>query len=331
MAVITTQPGSSNLIVGNKPSVLDAVILVGRDDAPLLNAFGKGRKVANVTHSWITDKIPSPVHTPGFLEISGAPAAPASTKQKTTNEVEIYKTTYSLSYDQLATENYGPKEQAHQRKLAMINHAQKTEFRILGLGRDPNAKISVLLPPTKRSDTQEGLMAGLFYYVALNETSFTPVGSYGWRGHIMAVDSAQNWSGTPTPLTISMLDELVGKPFDVGASVKRIYVGRDMKRRITELFPRQIQHPSKAMNTDVLSIDLSCGSVQVHLHHMLSTKYGLDDVIIACDPAFASFRPLAEKIKALPENESAEKQELYTSGTLEVRNATAFSILVGAE
>lgn len=331
MAVITTQPGSSNLIVGNKPSVLDAVILIGRDDAPLLSAFGRGSKVANVTHSWITDKIPSPVHTPGFLEISGAPAAPASTKQKTTNEVEIFKTTFALSYDQLATENYGPNERAHQRKLAMINHAQKKEYRILGLGQDPVAKISVFKPPVKRSDTQEGLMAGLFYYVALGETSFTTVGSYGWRGHIMAVDSAQNWSGTPTPLTINMLDELVGKPYDSGASVKRIYVGRDMKRAITELFDRTIQHPSKAMNTDVLSIDLSCGSVEVHLHHMLSAKYGLGDVIIACDTRFASFRPLAENIKMLPQMDSSEKQELYISGTLEVRNATAFSILVGAQ
>lgn len=327
MAVLTSK-NTGQLIAGNREDVLDAVFLIGQDEAPIMTKIGKGSKAKGVLHSWITDRIPEPENK-NFVEISAYPAAPKSTKQRTSNAVEIFMRAAGVSYDQSASANYGKDEMAHQYELAMKAQAKDVEYRILGLGRSSAVKTAVFMPPQERQDNvTPGKMGGFFYYVSNGETAWDTSGDYGTRGNVLAFDSAKNWSGSLTNVTTAILEEITGKPYDEGARVKDIYVGRVLKAKVNALFARQWVNDKNA-NLNISQIELTNGIVNVHLHPFLSDKFGLEDVLIAGDFDFAKYAPLLTTIKQVPETETAIKKMLYMSGCLEVRNSAAFSIGVG--
>ncbi|MDR2884371.1 MAG: DUF5309 domain-containing protein, partial [Deferribacteraceae bacterium] len=84
---------------GNQPSVLDAVIIVGSSETPILSRIGKGSHVTNVLHSWNFDTFPTPRRNPR-KEIDVIGATPSSTKQKLSNAVEIFERSFGVSWDQ---------------------------------------------------------------------------------------------------------------------------------------------------------------------------------------------------------------------------------------
>jgi hypothetical protein len=328
MSVLTTIAGGA-LQVGNKPSVSDLIVLVGDEDAQFYKALER-KKATAVIHSWITDTIPAPDNTP-YAEISAPPVAPNSTKQKTTNACQIFKTTASVSYDQEASAVYGNStEAAHQQKLAAIKHFKSIEASLVGYKGTPGtAKADVLLPPVDRaSNSTAGIMAGLPYYISTvnGASSFNAGGRFG---NILAVDSTKDWTGTVSTLTWDMIEEFVAIPYENGATMKTIYIGNELKRSLNNLVNRQWEN-DKNVNRDVSTINTSVGKVEIKLHRMLSSTFGLGDVMIGGDFDFAKIAILGERKEKVPTQETATIWQLYSSLTLEVANSTAFAMLAGA-
>jgi hypothetical protein len=326
-AITTKSPGGLN--VGNKPSVSNLIVLVGDQDAPITKSIGRAKATA-VLHSWITDNIPEPVNAPQ-LEIAGPPAAPESTKQKTSNACQIFKTTASVSYDQQASAVYGnTTEAAWQQKLASIKHFKSIEAAVVGWrGSAATAKADVLKPPTERvANSTAGIMAGLPYFIA-NVNGATAFNASGRRGNILAIDDDKDWTGVAQPLTKAIIEDFVQIPYESNADMKTIYLGVHLKESINALFGREWTN-EKRVNWNVTEIDTSVGVVQLKLHRYLTPKYGLGDVMIGGDFEFAKLAVLHERKEKLVDNVTADTWQLYSSLTLQVSNAAAFAMLVGA-
>lgn len=323
MAGVVTRDAQGNLIVGNKPSILDTVALIGYQKNPIMTMIGKSKAAATV-HGWITDELGDPVNQ-NYVEIAPFSEAEGNTKQKTTNEVEIFQTTASVSWDQEATANYGEKEYAWKKRKALIQHGQKIEYRLLGLGRNANAKTSVFMEPLRReANSGAGKMAGIFYYTARNATGFTA----GARGNVKAYDSAADWTGTPTAITLNRMDELAEIIWNAGGEPRDAFVGGDLMRSIMGLVDRQLGN-EKVYNYSVNTITLATCTLRLHLHPYLTPKFGLGGTIIMGDFSYAKVANLAEKNMEVPETKTAKEHLFYNSCTLEMRNAANFAIGVG--
>lgn len=320
MAIITTSPTGA-LNKGNKPSVYDLVELIGHDSAPILTTIKRTQAKA-VTHSWFIDDI-GDIDIKYYTEISAPEASIAHTKQETTNAIQIFKTTAALSFDQNASSVYGNEtEAAHQKKKAMKQHLMKQEGALLGLGR-----ASVYDAPQFRlANTQEGKMAGMPYFLTLSEASF----SSQRRGNIFAIDTNGDGTGTAKALNLDLLDEFAAIPYEKNARMTDIFVGVNLKRKINQLFSRQLSNEKDAQTT-VQTIELTTGPVRLHLHPYMTDQYGLGNAILGGDFSFAKWAVLEEINRELPTTDSAKQWEYYTSSCIQVTNAHAFAMMIGAK
>jgi hypothetical protein len=232
----------------------------------------------------------------------------------------------------MATATYGNStEEAHQKKLATIRHFKSIEAAVLGF--KPSSTIGTIKADivagytNRQANTTPGIMAGFPYYISRvgGATAFNAAGRFG---NILAVDGDKDWTGTPAALTKGMIEDLAKIVYDNGATMKTVYVGASLKRRINELYPRQWAN-EQSIRSNVLDVDTAVGVIKFKLHRLLSDAYGLGDVMLGGDFEFAKLMILREDIKLLPEIETAKKWLLYSSLTLQVSNAAAFAMLVG--
>ena len=94
--------------VGLVPQVYDKIILLGPDETPLLSKIGTA-SIHGITDSWITDVLASPKKN-AKLEISDFSDDRKSTKQQTSNHVQIFTTEVAVSRSMQAVKSYGGKE-----------------------------------------------------------------------------------------------------------------------------------------------------------------------------------------------------------------------------
>ncbi|MCC8277549.1 DUF5309 domain-containing protein [Campylobacter sp. VicNov18] len=196
---------------------------------------------------------------------------------------------------------------------------------LLGLGRDSDVKKSVFKEYVNTQESTPGEMAGLFYYIAKGQSSFT----HGKKGNVLAFDSSKDWSGTATELTEDKLNDILQTIWDNGTTPKDVFVGAKLKRTINKIATRIISNEKK-FALSIISLDTDFGTVNFHLHRFLSAEYGLGDVLIAGDFEFMKhglFIPT--DIKDLPITSTGQAKRLLTESTLVVLNPDAFAIGVG--
>ena len=305
------------------PSVYDKIIMLGWDETPILSKIGTSA-VKGIEHSWLIDSIGDPTRTPQ-LEISDFTGAAKSTLQKRTNTVEIFTDEVMISEDMKAIATYGGKELPRETEKKAKEHKKRFEKMILGIGRDANAKVSVFEAPVLRADATAGEAAGLFYYLAKGANSFTA----GKRGNVLAFDATGDWAGAATEMTWDKFNQVLQQIYNNGAMAKDVFVGSALKARINDFVTRQLGNETKTTQT-IKSIETDFGTINVHLSRYLTSQYGLGDTIIAGDFEYMKHGLLVPtKITEVPTSKTAEAKRFYTSSTLEVRNADAFSIGVG--
>jgi len=315
--------------VGLVPSVYDSVVLIGAGETPILSSIGTS-PVKGITHSWITDKLKDPKKN-AQLEISDFSGGDASTKQKTSNSVQIFTNEVQVSKTMTAVSTYGGKELEHEVGKKAKEHGLDLEYAMFGLGRDANVKTSVFKAPVDRTDVVAGEMAGFFYFLAKGDTSF----SSNARGNVLAFDTAGDWTdenpGTNdfTVLDEDILGQILQPIWDAGETPKDVYIGADLKRAINKIATRQFGN-EKHVNSSVVSLDTDFGIVNFRLHRYLSAKYGLGDVLLAGNFEYAKNGLLIPTdLEDVITSKTAKSKRYYTECTLEVRNADAFSAGVG--
>ncbi len=315
--------------VGLIPSVYDSVVTVGSGETPILNLIDNSI-VKGIEHSWITDKLGDPKKNAN-LEISDFAHDGKSTKQKTTNAVQIFINNVQVSKTMTAVSTYGGKELEHEVAKKAKEHAKDMEYSLFGLGRDANVKTSVFKAPTIRTDAVAGEMAGFFYYLAKGDTSF----SNGLRGNVRAFDDSGAWGAEEIGvngykvLDENTLMEILQPIWDAGETPEDVFVGASLKKAINKIATRQFGN-EKHVNASVVSLDTDFGIVNFRLHRYLSAKYGLDDVVFAGNFEYAKNGLLIPTdLEDVVTSKTAKSKRYYTEGCLEVRSADAFSIGVG--
>ena len=313
---------------GLKPSVLDQVIQIGAYDTPILSKAGRS-SVTSLTHSWITDHIGSPAKN-AKLEISDFVGDQKSTKQKTTNAVQIFTEDVMVSKSMQKMATYGGNELAYEVAKKAKKHALDLEYSFWGLGRDASLYTSVFKAPTTRTDSVAGEAAGIFHYLAKGATTFTN----GKRGNEFAFDADGDWGAsdtddTKTTLTETQLNQLLQNIWDSGETPTDVFVGASLKKAINAMVTRQLGNEAKS-NRRVTSLETDFGTINIHLHRFLSTAYGLDDVLLAGNFEYLKFGTLYDTVlEDVNTSKTAAAKRYYTEGTWEVRNADAFAIGVG--
>ena len=326
MSFITTSGNlnaNTGANVGIKESIYEQIKLIGADETPLMSLIGTS-PVANIKHAWLIDNLATPSRTPQ-LEISDFTGAGSNTKQKKENAVEIFTDDIMVSKTMQKVKTYGGQELEYQTMKKLKEHKLSLEMSLLGLGLDADAKTSIFTAPTVRTDVVAGKSAGLFYYLAKGESTFTS----GARGNILAFDATKDWSGATTVLTWDIFNEILQNAYDAGETPKDVFVGAGLKKAINNFVSRQLGN-DKTYNGRVVTLETDFGTVNIRLHRMLSDKYGLGDTLIAGDFSYMKMGLLeSTNIEDVPTSKTAKAKRIYTEGCLEVRNADAFVAGVG--
>jgi hypothetical protein len=307
---------NSGVAVGNKPSVLDLVIMQGASDTPILNMIGKG-KVSNILHSWIHDRYESP-DANANLEVSDVGATPDGSKQKTSNVTQILKTEAKISYSQNAITTYGGENALkHELNKRAKRHARDIEFALLGLNNGQSAGASnatgdtgVFSSYTERvANTTAPKMAGLF--------SFIP--------------SASRVDGGGATLTYNLFCDILQKVWEQGGDPKKVFVGAGLKKVIngfSDATTSGIMVTNGDSNFDprVLKVSTDFGIVDVMIHRDFTSTNDLDKVVLAGDFSTCSFKTLIDtKLEDVTTSETAIVKRYFTEGTLEVKNGDMIS------
>lgn len=307
MSILNTNPG---VAVGNKPSILDLVVMQGAHDTPLLNMFKKGT-VANTLHSWIQDTYEQ-AGANAQLEVSDVGTTPDGSKTKTSNATQIFKNEVKISYTQDAVSTYGDGEMKHQLMKGSKKHARDLEFGILGLNNGQSATMAnagadtgVFSDYTMRvGNTTAGKMAGIFGYIP----------------------TANRIDGASANVTYDSFCAILQKIWEEGGDPSKVYVGADMKKYINafaDATKSGITVPvgSKDFDPRVLKVSTDFGIVDVNIHRDFTSTNGLNGTILAGDFSEVAFKTLiATSLKDVATSETATIKRYFTEGTLEVKD-----------
>ncbi|MBZ7942755.1 DUF5309 family protein [Campylobacter sp. W0045] len=317
-----TAPATENVKL--KQSVYEKIIKVGATDTPILNKIGTSNVTSPLLHSWITDTFEKPKKNAN-LELSKFVGETKNTTQKTSNATQIFISEAMVSEALLKAKQHGGNEMAYQIGKKTIEHKRDIEYALFGLGRDTDVKKSVFKSYVQAGASTSGEMAGIFYFVAKDKENF----ENKRRGNVLAFDEAGDWSGTATELTEDKLNQILQTIWDSGVTPKDVFLGAELKPAINKLATRILKDETKLVGR-VISFETDFGTINFHMHRLLSPEYGLGDVLIAGDFEFMKHGLyIPTKIEKVPTDITAQAKRIYTQSTLEVRNADAFAIGVG--
>lgn len=319
----TTYPQSDLPSTGTKASVYEGIVLIGSDETPMLKAMGTSN-VSNTSHSWVIDKIGDPERVPQN-EVSSLNTTQTTHKQNNSNAVEIFKTELFVSKTMTQIKAYGGNELEHEVAKKAKEHKKLLEQMILGLNRDDNPKTSLFKAPVHRSESQPGEAAGVFYFVAKDETTF----ANGKRGNILAYDSSKNWTGTKTVMDWDKFNTVLQQTYNAGETVKDVFVGTALKARINSFVNRNYSDQTTYVGR-LVALETDFGKVNIHLSRFMNENNGLDDTIIAGNFDYAKVGLLyPTELAEVHTDKTGIAKRYYTEATLELRNADAFAIGVG--
>ncbi|EKA1247245.1 DUF5309 family protein, partial [Campylobacter coli] len=125
------------------------------------------------------------------------------------------------------------------------------------------------------------------------------------------------------------LNQILQTIWNSGVTPKDVFLGADLKGAINKFATRILGNETKLVG-QVVSLETDFGTVNFHMHRLLSPKYGLGDVLIAGDFEYMKHGLyIPTMIEDVPTDITAKAKRFYTQSTLEVRNADAFAIGVG--
>lgn len=334
MAISTTTfqaPATSR--EGLVPSVYDGIVQVGAYDTPILSMIGT-ESVTNISHSWHIDKLREPKNKPQAELYEFSKDTDKSTVQKNTNAVQHHINQYEVTNTQQAVKTYGNVDKIeYKRGKTAKEHALDIEYSFFGLGHNADPKVSVWTAPHSRtSDTDPGISAGIFHFLAKGETTF----KNGRRGNVFAVDDKQNWTGNAGQLTWRKLMEYLQVIYDNGETPKKILVGAETKTKIEELFSKQwdrrIIRDGDTLNPLISKIATDFGVVELQLHRYLSKLHKMEGVLIAGNFEYMKNGLLIPTNHYEYEtNRTSKGWAFETESTLIVKNADAFVAVVGID
>ncbi|ECQ5881521.1 hypothetical protein FZL65_00720 [Campylobacter coli] len=317
-----TAPATENVKL--KQSVYETIIKIGATETPILNKIGTSKVTNPLTHSWLTDTFEEPKKNAN-LELSKFVGETKNTAQKTTNATQIFITEVMVSKALLKANQYGGNEMEYQIGKKTKEHKMDMEYALFGLGRDNDVKKSVFKDYIQAQEATSGEMAGIFHYAAKGNSRFAD----GKRGNVLAFDEAGDWSGTATELTEDKLNQILQNIWNSGVTPKDVFLGADLKGAINKFATRILGNETKLVG-QVVSLETDFGTVNFHMHRLLSPKYGLGDVLIAGDFQYMKHGLyIPTTIEDVTTDITAKAKRFYTQSTLEVRNADAFAIGVG--
>lgn len=291
-----------------KPSVLDAIVLQGAVDVPLMKAIGRGNYANPITHSWITDRYRGAKKN-AKMEISTPAGDTKSTKQKSSNFTQIFTDDIEVSKSKAKASQYGAKEMEYQTGKTSKEHAIDLEYSLLGLHRT-----TVFTDGVQRTEAVAGEMAGIFHYI--------PTAN---RVEKAAMDAVM---GNRVPLTWDIFCEILQKAWEQGAEVNKVFVGAHLKGTINSLAKDFLIHETgtKTFDPRITKVATDFGVVDVHLHRMFNETNKLASTILAGDFSYAKWMSYIDThIEDVPTNKTAKVKRIYTEGTLEVRNNDMFA------
>jgi hypothetical protein len=290
-----------------KPSVLDAIVKQGNTDTPILKAIGRGT-TGNFIHSWITDRY-APPKANAKTEISTPTATTQSTKQKTSNYVQIFSNDLLVSYSKQDASQYGEKELNYQISKTAKEHATDIEFALLGLH---NA--TIFTAGVARTESAAGKMGGIFYFIPT-------------ANKIEAADLDEAVA-TRVPLTWDLFSEILQKAWEAGGEVNKVFVGAGLKGTINKFAKDYLIHDTGEHTFDprITKVATDFGIVDVVIHRMFTEANKLATIVFAGDFKKARLmRYGKERNEEVPTDKTGTIYRFYNEATLEVADNDCFA------
>jgi len=293
-----------------KPSILDTIILQGVHKTPFLEWANRG-SIAAPKHSWILDRYDDPEENAN-LEVTDIEENTQDTKYMKDNVVQILKTDYGISDEEIHNSKYGQKEWAYRTAKKGKEHTKDIEFAMLGLH---NA--SVFDTYTVGTPSQEAKMAGIFNYVPTE--------------HKQYFDSNGDGSGTPTSFTYDMLSEILQPIWERGGLDDESFtlvVGPVIKKSINtfagDQFFRKVKDEHK-FDPTLYELETDFGSVKVKLHRLFAHTKLNDKVFAGKLNEIRLMNKIATKFSEPPTSKTARFGRYYTSCTVEMKSDDYFA------
>ena len=297
---------SYNSTIGQKPSVLDAILLQGVSSTPLLQWLGRGEKISAPKHSWILDKYDAPKENAN-VEVSDLEENTKNTKYMKDNVVQIIKTEFGISYEEDDNAKYGEKEWPYLVGKKGKEHAKDIEYALLGLHND-----NVTDGYTEGSDTTPAKMAGLFHYI----------------------DNTKDYKdsdGNPTQLTYDRLNELIEMIWqytDIEDPSFMLICGSGIKRTINGFakdYFRWFQSDNGKFDPTLYVVTTDFGDIKVKIHRLFNDDKLKDKILIGkLNEADIRFK-IPTRFEEPPTSKTAKFGRYYTSLTLEVKRPDYFA------
>jgi len=277
---------------------------------PIFTAIGK-EKATNTYNEKLTDTLAAPNANNARAEGADAVVPSNAVVARQGNWTQIFAKEISVSGTVDAVDTAGVKDFARQSANAMKEI--KTDVEASIVSNNPSVGGS-----TRKS---AGLEAVIVTNAVENGGSTTPGFAAGLYG--------APTDGTPVVVTEAMIGTLAQKMYNSGAEIKDLYVGAQMKAKLSSLLSGNSTRWNNARDkqayaaVDYYTTDF--GEFAIKPHRMVRNS-----VILAVDTEFlawATLRPF--KTKALGDTGDSVKVQLIHEGTLEVRNEAAHGKIAG--
>lgn len=266
------------------------------------------------------------------LEVTGLDPSPSTEYKTFSNALQILKTDVMVSDTmQAAARTDGKTTMSAEIVIKKQEHDRDLEVALLKCVGDTTNMTTfrqgLLAPYTVAVDnTVAGRCASIFNLVAGGEPAFVN----GKRGNIVAFDSKQDWTGTPTQLSTDHIDYMSRILNENGIIPNKMLIGADLKEAFNHEMARMFRNDKKLINNITSYENNYSGDIGVELYNFLSEPYGLSDVVIMGDFSFLELCYLINTtIKNVITDKTAISKRIFTQMTLALRNHKSIVIGVG--
>lgn len=304
--------------VAQKPSVVDAVIMQGVNNAPIILMLGSGALAAPL-HSWINDRY-NDAEDDANLELTDLDENVTPTKLKSTNHSQIIKKDFGVTERQMAMSQYGQNEWAYQVGKKGVEHLKNIEFALLGLGHSGGVESA----PVHMTDAKPGRMAGFFYFVP-TEQRYTPTGY------------DPNDTGSYVDFSMDELHEFLEPLWLRGAmddDTFTVLLGSKLKKKVNAVAKDYLRKNADGkadgkFNNLVSEIETDFGTVKFKLHRLFAGAKLADKMLAGKFNEARIMYVNRTSFKEPPTSKTAKFGRYYTDCTLEMKNGDMFASAKG--
>ncbi len=286
--------------ISAKPSIVDAIVLQGVANAPILELVGS-KKIGGALHSWITDRYRQPTDNANS-EVSGLTEATTSTKQKNSNACQIIKNEFGVSIRGQEVAQYGDKELPYQTQKVAKEHIRDIEYAMLGLHN------TTVFDVYNTGATPK--MAGVFYYIP----------------------TAHKKDFGNTALDYDKLAQIIQPIWELGGVDDEEFVcllGTTLKSKVNAMLDSspfmRVNVTDKTYDPRVTRVATDFGIIKLVTHRLFNNPK-LNNKVLVGNFNYAKLCNFTEtKLTDVPTDKTATYKRYYTDCTLEVSNNDYFA------